>query len=78
MACSLPCMLVLATVMSADVGYIQANVQATCTEEVLCCLPAVPVRTVGEQSYRIKEFRLRFYHCSTMRQPPQTVGMCHL
>ena len=68
MACSLPCMLMLATFMNADVGHIQ----------VLCCLPAVPVRTVGEQSYRIKEFRLRFYHCSTMRQPPQTVGVCHL
>lgn len=36
------------------------------------CSHAVPVR-VGEQSHRIKEIRLRFYHCSTMFQPPAKV-----
>lgn len=30
----------------------------------------VPVRTVGDQAYRIKEFRLRFYNSQNM-YPPQ-------
>lgn len=30
---------------------------------------AVPVRIVGEQAYRIKEFRLRFYEQENMVQP---------
>ena len=34
---------------------------------------AVPVRTVGEQSYRIREFRLRFFSSSTMYQPSREV-----
>ena len=34
---------------------------------------AVPVRTVGEQSYRIKEFRLRFFDSGSMFQPSQEV-----
>ena len=35
---------------------------------------AVPVRTVGEQSYRIKELKLRFYHCQNMFAPRDEVG----
>ena len=36
------------------------------------CL-AVPVRTVGEQSYRIKELKLRFYNCQNMFAPKDEV-----
>lgn len=34
---------------------------------------AVPVRTVGEQSYRIKELKLRFYNCQNMFAPKDEV-----
>ena len=34
---------------------------------------AVPVRTVGEHAYRIKELRLRFYEGSAMYQPSAQV-----
>lgn len=37
--------------------------------------PAVPVRTVGEQSYRIKELKLRFYNCQTMYAPKDEVSL---
>lgn len=37
--------------------------------------PAVPVRTVGEQSYRIKELKLRFYNCQTMYAPKDEVNL---
>lgn len=35
---------------------------------------AVPIQTVGEAPYRIREFRLRFFASETMWQPPQEVG----
>ncbi len=34
---------------------------------------AVPVRTVGEQSYRIKELKLRFYNCQNIFAPKEEV-----
>jgi hypothetical protein len=34
---------------------------------------AVPVQTVNEGAYRIRDFRLRFYASETMWQPPQEV-----
>ena len=33
----------------------------------------VPVRTVGEQAYRIKEFKLRFYNSQNMFPPQDRV-----
>ena len=33
----------------------------------------MPVRTVGETSYRIRELRLRFYNSHTMMQPSEEV-----
>jgi len=42
-----------------------------------CPLPlAVPVQTVNEAAYRIREFRLRFFASDTMWQPPQEVRLC--
>jgi hypothetical protein len=35
--------------------------------------PTVPVRTVGEQAYRIREFRVRFYQADMMFQPTPEV-----
>ena len=35
---------------------------------------AVPVRTVGEQAYRIREFRVRFHQADMMFQPPADVS----
>lgn len=32
-------------------------------------LRAVPVRTVGEQSYRIRELQLRLHYASSLFQP---------
>ena len=37
------------------------------------CAHAVPVQTVSEVAYRIREFRLRFYASDTMTQPSQEV-----
>ncbi|KAK9833051.1 hypothetical protein WJX74_005623 [Apatococcus lobatus] len=39
---------------------------------------SVPVRTVGEHSYRIKELRLRFYEASAIYQPAPKVAEDHL
>jgi hypothetical protein len=33
----------------------------------------VPVQTVNEGAYRIRDFRLRFYASESMWQPPQEV-----
>lgn len=36
----------------------------------------VPVRTVGEHAYRIREFRVRFYRADMMFQPtPEVTSM---
>ncbi|KAK9805365.1 hypothetical protein WJX73_007226 [Symbiochloris irregularis] len=39
---------------------------------------SVPVRTVGDTSYRIRELQLRFFHSQTMTQPSREVADEHL
>ncbi|DBA74127.1 hypothetical protein WJX77_012500 [Trebouxia sp. C0004] len=39
---------------------------------------SVPVRTVGEQSYRIKELKLRFYNCQNMFAPKEEDANAYL
>jgi hypothetical protein len=43
---------------------------SACSPANVAVCGTVPVRTVGEQSYRIREFRLRFFESGYIFQPP--------
>ena len=68
-------------VLHEDVNLIKAGISCSTLhtwqkhERQVSAPAAVPVRSVGDTSYRIREFSLRFHYASSIQQPPSEVRL---